>query len=329
MNVPMRNRKYTIEYCQQYIGQIIGCFEILNIYYKQVKENMIRTYATCRCTRCGEIAEKDLIYLLCKRAHQCRCVIAEQQLYKISLAHEVLRNKPFNYNKWEYIDQNTVRVYFKDGTYFIADLCSWIWLRRFVWFKAPPDSHSSTNRRTVETEIHGGRFTYYSLLLPIPPGNEYVRDHINQNALDNRYNNLRVVDQRANILNSPRFNNETSKFAIQYPIGVYEQDGRYYANICIHGNRTTKAFNTLEEAIEQRRIWEQECTQIVPLEVPRLFLPDGTLNLQNFRFDWYSDRFWIAWNHLGINLLPVPKQEYLRYMPTKDVIDFGYNGVYL
>lgn len=45
----------------------------------------------------------------------------------------------------------------------------------------------------------------HRVIIKAPKNNYLVTDHINRNRLDNRLENLRIVDRRTNILNSPKF----------------------------------------------------------------------------------------------------------------------------
>jgi hypothetical protein len=76
-------------------------------------------------------------------------------------------------------------------------------------------------------------------------------DHINGNKIDNRKSNLRICNDGENHHNSYRHRNGTA--------GVSRHvDGGWDARIQVEGFIHRKYFKTYEEALAQRRSWEQE-----------------------------------------------------------------------
>lgn len=78
-------------------------------------------------------------------------------------------------------------------------------------------------------------------------GNDIV-DHINNNTLDNRKCNLRIVTHQQNSMNKKSSKNSTSKY-----IGVSKNHNKWQANIRINGNLLYLGkFNTEIEAAKVR-----------------------------------------------------------------------------
>ena len=56
MDFQHSRRKYTIEYCQQFVGQVFGCIEILKPYYRKIgnmTEEEIRQKCNLKQHHCG------------------------------------------------------------------------------------------------------------------------------------------------------------------------------------------------------------------------------------------------------------------------------------
>jgi hypothetical protein len=85
---------------------------------------------------------------------------------------------------------------------------------------------------------------------------EYIVDHINHNTLDNRKNNLRICSYSNNNMNSViRKNNTSGCKGVSYS----KRDKNWEAYIAINGVRIRHiSFDTFEEAVVARKLWEQE-----------------------------------------------------------------------
>lgn len=85
------------------------------------------------------------------------------------------------------------------------------------------------------------------------PSNMHV-DHVHHNKNDNRKSQLRVCTPQQN-----QFNKKPKPRKYDLPTGVYKTPyGKYRATIRTKGVKKYKNFNTLEEAIQQRKLWEEE-----------------------------------------------------------------------
>lgn len=85
-------------------------------------------------------------------------------------------------------------------------------------------------------------------------GSDILIDHINRNKLDCRKSNLRVATRTVNALNKGIM--PTNKCGVK---GVYQNKaGYWYAALQIEGRKICKSFKSMEEAIKQRRLWENQ-----------------------------------------------------------------------
>ncbi len=86
---------------------------------------------------------------------------------------------------------------------------------------------------------------------------EEVVDHINDNKLDNRRDNLRPCSHAYNI-GRCYDRKDSSRNAIGHRGIVKTRNGTYCAYIDVNGKRKYKNHKTLESAVQQRIAWEIE-----------------------------------------------------------------------
>ena len=86
----------------------------------------------------------------------------------------------------------------------------------------------------------------------IPKGHSLVVDHINENPLDNRLENLRILTQTQNVKRSPNFTSYSIlKKKSGLPTGVRECGKKFKSSIQINGKyKYLGLFETPEEASE-------------------------------------------------------------------------------
>lgn len=127
---------------------------------------------------------------------------------------------------------------------FIFDKEDYEKLKRYYWFR--------TDRGYFITESQGKHMVLHRYLMNAP--RDMVVDHINHNISDNRKCNLRICTQQHNTWNrNVRIDN---KLGIT---GVYQKkNGKYVAQMQCKDFHRYKEFSTLNAAIQQRNLWEEE-----------------------------------------------------------------------
>lgn len=89
-----------------------------------------------------------------------------------------------------------------------------------------------------------------------PKPHEHI-DHINHDEQDNRISNLRLVSQRENNKNqSKRSDNTTGVVGVW--VSTRNGAKKYMAEIHTANGKLRKSFYTLEEAKNQRKLWETQ-----------------------------------------------------------------------
>ena len=214
------------------------------------------------------------------------------------MATVIIKNKP--YNNFEFVNPYVVRVqaHNKPDIWFLADTITWLWLHRFCW------CYDTGDANYIVTRIGQTKFLYHIIILSSP--SHYRRDHRDQNKLNNTYDNLRVITNSGNTINrSLTSANKSGVKGVSYRPARGRHSAYWSADLEINGTKLTKGFKTKEEAIQQRLLWEQEYHQIIPIDTPKLFNPDGTIN-HHFPFGWYTMRYLAVWWALGIQVIPYP-----------------------
>lgn len=134
------------------------------------------------------------------------------------------------------------------GKVALVDDADFEWLGEYKWNYANT-GYAATDGRHMHRLI-------------MKPATKMEVDHINQDKLDNRRANLRVVSSGHNKINRSMGNNTSGRTGVYY----YKNEGRqkrWWAYIALGGKRKSLGyFATLVEASEARRIaednvWEQ------------------------------------------------------------------------
>lgn len=216
------------------VGRKFGRLTVL----EKAESKNNKSFWKCRCD-CGNIVVVTRGNLSVGTTKSCGC-----------LADEFRRNKEIKHRKYNnfeikenvvYIDVDNPRF---QGRKIICDIDIWNEkLKEYYWFV---DGHgyarTSTTRRGKELFMHK--------LVSGTDGSE-ITDHINQNRLDNRKENLRTTNQSMNA-----FNRKVRKDSKSGYNGVWKdkKSGKWKAGICIDGKRNHLGyFYKLEDAINARK----------------------------------------------------------------------------
>lgn len=187
-------------------------------------------------------------YWLCK----CECGV-EKEISAIALRHgqkscgcsafDFAKNKVIG-NEYEIEENGTVHVTLRSGDEMLCDLEDWERLRQYTWTKdAWGYSVASVKRK---------RKKFHVMTLGKREG--YVIDHIDQNKLNNKKNNLRFVTKAGNSANSKLSKNNTSGIK-----GVVKCKNKWHAQIMVGGkNIHLGNYDKKEEAAEARRKAEEK-----------------------------------------------------------------------
>jgi hypothetical protein len=159
----------------------------------------------------------------------------------VDVGFDILYN-PYMANKFEILDNNSVKVYDGKERSFIIDPDDWEIYKEFSWV-----CHYDYKKKDyyVRSQINGKTVSLHRLIMKVTNRKLQI-DHINNISLDNRKENLRIVTPRQNMHNRKKpykygisgidFHKAVGKFRVRMNIGY---------------------FDTLEEAIETRKKAEE------------------------------------------------------------------------
>lgn len=180
---------------------------------------------------------------------------------KIEITHELIKelldyDKDTGILKWKYRDYK----YFTHGK--IPKLQYITWNKRYanknvgskmqtedgLWYY----SCKLTLKGQVKSyRVH--RLIWFYMTGEIPDDSQI--DHIDHNGLNNKWDNLRLVDNYGNQQNVSRRKDNTSGITGVYYNNTYN---KWIASIQANKQSYSKTFNTFEDAVEQRKIWNIE-----------------------------------------------------------------------
>lgn len=193
-------------------------------------------YWECQC-ECG--AKVVVSGASLRNGHTKSCGCYNRDL--ISVALKAKRRL----NTYE-VNGNTVKVYLDENVYFVCNLKDWNRAKEYTWFL--------DNTGYAQCVISGKKIRFHNFILN--KNENQVIDHINQNKLDNRRENLRAVSCAINAQNIS--NRPANKSGC---IGVYWNKNRkkWESRIECNGTRyLLGCFDSKDEAIKARKNKEIE-----------------------------------------------------------------------
>lgn len=152
---------------------------------------------------------------------------------------------------WNYyeIESDIVKLFYYDQAnsnevFFIIDKEDLCKVSKYYWtLNCNGYAHTRTGGKTI---------FLHNLILDFD-SSKNTTDHINRVRTDNRKSNLRRVSFSSNGYNKSIQSNNTSTVT-----GVDQSKGRWRARIQYKNISYSKNFDTKEEAIKQRKEWEEE-----------------------------------------------------------------------
>lgn len=228
----------------EYVGKIYGFMRVDSL-FREIKINdHARIKANCTCLKCGNTKTVLLQHLIYGHTRSCGCLANSSEIKMKRALSRRKSNDAFQ----DPNDPNCVLVKLSNSESFMrCDKASWMIMRNFYWYK--------NSNNYAASNLHNSRkhLVYHRELMECPK--DMMRDHINKDRLDNRYENLRVVSPETNSQNlSLRKDNTTGYTGVSY----HQKDAKKYrAEINTKENGyVSKSFDTLEEAVDYRKILE-------------------------------------------------------------------------
>lgn len=208
-------------------------------------QGQCRTRWLCQCD-CGNQCVVSSNNLRSETTKSCGCwnieqgsMIGKQYGGKYS---EIFRK----FNKYEKQD-NIIIGYTTKGETFFIDADDYDKIKSYCWYK--------TKQGYIVTDVHlnGKRETILLHRLITNCPKDKVVDHINHDTTDNRKCNLRNCNQSQNNANriAPTYNSSGVR-------GVYHIQNSWIAHIDFEDVHLGKSFKTKEEAVAQRKLWEEK-----------------------------------------------------------------------
>lgn len=207
--------------------EIIGTWKVLN---RTGTTDKGHSTWECECTICGEKVNATY-YNLKRGLPVCECSISK---------------RPQHFNKdssniFIKVSSKITKMYDLDGNFTLIDTEDIDVISKYYWRKQKSGYWVSK-----------GRITLHRYIMNCPKGMNV--DHVHHNTNDHRKSELRVCTAQEN-----QFNKKPKPRKQNLPTGVYETPyHKFRASIRTKDVQKHKNFDTLEEAIKQRKEWEKE-----------------------------------------------------------------------
>ena len=218
-------------------GKRFGKLFVINE-FKKTTSGKTRLYCKCLCD-CGN--EKNIYkYNITSGAvNNCGC---EKKIIKTRIETLDSTKKAKKFKNEFIICGELAYVKLKNtGNEMICDLKSWNILGKYLWIESPKGYAITRKRINGVTKV----YFYHRFLKDV--NQKQVVDHINQNKLDNRLENLRTTSQSMNCFNR-KCSNESGYN------GVSQKNGKWFSRIMVNGeNIYLGIYEKIEDAIDARK----------------------------------------------------------------------------
>lgn len=170
-----------------------------------------------------------------KNTQSCGCLIIETAIKKITKYN----NDNKKYNTYNLTGECGIG-YTTKGEEFYFDLEDYDLIKGYCWY---------INDGYVCTKINKKKVKFHEVLFP----DAKEVDHKNHKINDNRKANLRSVTHAINMMNKKEYINNTSGVT---GVSWHKSKNKWTANITVNKQRYQKSFDNFDEAVAQRKIWE-------------------------------------------------------------------------
>jgi hypothetical protein len=233
------NGKLHKEYVKNYIDKKFNRLLIIDIIRGKKGQSMCSCICDCNPqdivkTKSGETKYFKLSRILSGHTQSCGC-------YNKEIVSKLIRK----YNKYEYIDNNTIKLLSSNNyeKYFYIDSEDLNKIINYCW--------RFTTRGYIETTIGHKIIKLHQLILDrVGVYDNLIIDHKDRDPLNNRKENLRLVGQDKNAINSSMQSNNTSGI-----IGVcWDKKGcKWLAQLNYQkDHKLIGSYNNKEDAIKTR-----------------------------------------------------------------------------
>lgn len=207
-------------------------FGRLTVIKKSKKRTSNTTKWICKC-ECGNIIETDRTNLIKGQSKSCGC-----------LAKELLIKRTKKYNLFEIENDIVIGYTSNTNKQFKIDKDDYEKIKNYCWCE--------NKDNYMVARIDNKRVLLHRYILNFP---EEMIDHINRDKSDNRKQNLRFVNYNQNNANkNMQSNNKSGIVGVRFD----KVRNKWVAELSFEGKTHFKRFNTLEEAIAQRKIMEEK-----------------------------------------------------------------------
>ena len=152
-------------------------------------------------------------------------------------------------NPVKLIDNTAIVYFYNSSLHFLCDLEDWERLKQYCWHYSK-DGYAVSNLGNA-TYPHN---MYFHRVIITPPDGLFI-DHINRDRLDDRKQNLRIVNKLQNNLNkSNRSDNTTGVMGVSWD----KERNKWRAMICFHGKSIhIGMYDNFDEAVIARKAAEK------------------------------------------------------------------------